>query len=263
MIIELPQQNQRKGRVNFNENDFRKLIEHNGIRLEWSKAAMCPCSLETAELDLDLTSVDYSFSASQAPSCPVCEGSGKLYHSTQTIKAVPANADTEFINARFGGYKDGLIQFSLNPEHLPAHGDRFRMLDSVLTFNEVIESYQGEDTTSLRFPVVRRQMTLTSGQVEIGVTYLTVTDPVTKLTVPDLELVEGTDFNVVDSRIEWVNKPASGSRLSVSYYANPSYICVGFPHSVRDSRGIFKDVSEYLIPLPIQIQAKLEFLDGE
>lgn len=261
MDFTLPPQNLVKGRADFSSAEFRKLIAQKGIDLEWSQSAMCPCSVETGELNLDLNNVGEEFSAHQSLECPQCGGSGKYYHSPQVIRAVVQGADSDFINARFGGYKDGVISISMNPEHLASHGDRFKMVDSVLLFKEVLK-YAGEALTSARFPIEKRDMTLASGEVSVGVIYCSYADP-TDYLASGVELVEGVDFTIDAGSISWVNPPPNGARVTISYYAQPSYICVGFPHSVRDSRSFKKSTSDFPTILPVQIQAKLEFLEGE
>ena len=264
MDFELPPQSLTKTRADFRDVEFRKLIAQKGLNVRWTQTAQCPCSTRTNDLNMDIDyigadapdkSIDSSFNAS----CPVCSGEGKIYHSAQNIQAVVTNAEGDFLNARFGGYRDGVINLTLNPEHLPAFGDRFELLDSVMLYQETIED-NGENTLALRFPIQQRTMKLVGGTITIGVTYSSYSQ--NNVTVEGAELVEGTHFTIVDNEISWTNKPANVNKFTFSYYIHPSYICVGFPNSVRDTHVRFKQTSEVNTPLPIRIQAKLEFLEA-
>ena len=263
MLFELPEQSPTKTRADFRDVEFRKLIAQKGLNVRWTQTAQCPCSLKTEELNMDISyigvnSPDKSIDHSNKNSCPVCKGKSKIYHSPQGIKAVVTGAEGDYINARFGGYRDGVINLTLNPEHLPAFGDRFELLDSVMLYQETIED-NGLDTLALRFPIQQRTLKLSTGNKIVGVTYCSYA--VNNLTV-NAELVEGVDFTIVDNKISWNNKPNAVSKFTFSYYIHPSYICVGFPNSFRDTHVRFKQQSDVNTPLPVRIQAKLEFLEG-
>lgn len=261
MEFALPPQLIKKGRVDFSELEFRQLIEQKGLPLEWSQAAMCPCSTETEELNLDLSNLETSsFSSSVSVACPHCRGTGKIYHSPQMVKGVVASADTEFVNVRFGGFKDGTVSITVNPEHLPSQGDRFVLVDSVMVYNEVFV-YDGAARTATTFPIVSRDMNLRDGAVTVGVLYMT-SAPAPSYITTKVELREGVDFTVDNGEILWINPPGVKDRITVVHYMNPSYTCVSFPKSVRDSRSILKSDNEFAVPLPVNFNAKLEFLDG-
>lgn len=265
MEFPLPPQNPRKTRADFREIEFRKLIAQKGLDLKWTQTAQCPCVAGTNDLNMDIDYIgasapDKSIDSSFNTACPVCDGEGKIYHSPQTIQGVVTGAEGDYINARFGGYRDGVINITLNPEHLPAFGDRFELLDSVMLYQETIKD-NGQNTLSLRFPIQQRELNLSTGAKTIGVTYCSYS--VNNLTVQS-ELVEGEDFTVENHGITWINgrKPQNVNKFTFSYYIHPSYICVGFPNSVRDTEVIFKRQDEKHTPLPIRIQAKLEFLES-
>ncbi len=264
MLFTLPEQSLTKTRADFRDVEFRKLIAQKGLNVRWTQTAQCPCSLKTEDLNMDIDYIganapDKSIDYSNQNSCTVCDGEGKIYHSPQNIQAVITGAEGDYINARFGGYRDGVINLTLNPEHLPAFGDRFELLDSVMLYQETIED-NGQGTLSLRFPIQQRTLKLVDGDKTIGVTFCTYAQD--NITVPNAELIEGTHFNIVDNKISWLQKPANVTKFTFSYYIHPSYICVGFPNSVRDTHVRFKQTSEVNTPLPIRIQAKLEFLEG-
>lgn len=250
----------KKGRVDFNDADYRALIAQKGLPLLWSQSSICPCSAETSSLTVEITNLDpQNVSAANTVACPVCHGAGKVFHSTQEIRGIVSGAETDFLVARYGGYKDSVINITVNPEHIPAAGDRYVIKDSVMLYNEV-HKYTGGAVTQLTFPIIERQLTLATGDATIGVTYMVAAAP-PNYTTNNAELVHGTDFTVTeDGKLEWLIAPAVGTRLAVSYYINPSYVAVSFPKTVRDSRSIKKATEDYQIPLPLNFQAKLEFL---
>lgn len=263
MLFPLPSQNLTKTRADFREVEFRRLIAQKGLNIRWTQIAQCPCSTRTNDLDMDIDYIgasapDKSIDTSFNTACPVCEGEGRIYHSPQEIQAVITNAEGDFINARFGGYREGVLNLTLNPEHLPSFGDRFEMLDSVMLYQETIED-NGESTLSLRFPIIERNLELSTGAITVGVTYCGYSDATTNLT-QTTELVQGVDFNVVGGIISWINKPANVNKFTFSYYIHPSYICIAFPNSFRDTHVRFKKPADVNVPLPVRIQCKLEFL---
>jgi len=269
MQFRLPSQSLTKTRADFRDVEFRKLIAQKGLNVRWTQTAQCPCSTKTTDLNMDIDYIgadapDKAVDASFNTDCPVCDGEGKIYHSAQNIQAVVTGAEGDFLNARFGGYRDGVINLTLNPEHLPAFGDRFELLDSVMLYQEIVEE-NGEDTLALRFPIQQRTMKLIDDNnnpvdVTVGVVYASYSLN-TSLVTQNTELVEDEDFEIVDNEIRWLNRPNNVNKYTFSYYIHPSYTCVGFPNSVRDTHVRFKQTSEVNTPLPVRIQAKLEFLE--
>lgn len=263
MLLPLPPRNLTKARVDFNTDDFAKLIAQKGLNLKWRQASQCPCSVQTQDLNLDLNFIganapDQSIDTDNNGDCPVCTGGGIVHHSAQIIQGIVASAEGDYLNARFGGYRDGLVNITVNPEHLPSFGDKFEILDSVMLYSQSVPD-NAQNTLSLRFPAQSRTMTLATGDVTLSVTYATYSDATTHKT-QDVELVEGVDFNVVDGDIVWINKPANVGKFSFTYYIHPTYTVVAFPNSVRDTHIRKKSLDEKNAPLPIRVQCKLEFL---
>lgn len=261
MDFTLPQQNLVKTRADFSKPEFRKLIAQKGTRIEWSQSALCPCALKAEELNLDLSGIGAveDTTSGHSTECPVCEGTGRYFHSPLVVQGVVMKAESEWKNERYAGVMDGTILVSLNPEHLATNGDRLKLIDSAMVFKELVV-YKGGGLTSTRYPIIKRQMDLATGEVELGVVYASYTDSVSLLGT-GVEVVEGVDFEVnTEGIIEWINAPVVGSRLTLSYYCNPTYNCIGFPHGVRDSRNMKKATTDYPITLPIQVEAQLDFL---
>ncbi len=264
MLLPLPVRSLTKGRIDFREFDFSKIIAQKGLLLRWSQSAPCPCSSKTNELNLDLEYVgagDTSIDTQYNPACVVCQGNGTIYHSPQTVQGIVASAEGDYLNARFGGYRDGMINITLEPEHLPSFGDKFEMLDSVMLYQESLDD-NGLDVLALRFPIVPRTMTLATGDVTRGVMYATYSDAATRQ-ASGIELVEGVDFTVNDGAVNWVNKPAGAGKFSFNYFMHPTYTCVAFANSMRDTHVRRKSLTDNTVALPVRVQCKLEFLGGD
>ena len=52
-------------------------------------------------------------------------------------------------------------------------------------------------------------------------------------------------------------------RVSLTYFINPSYTVVSYPNSIRDTRIRKKAAADKHVPMPVRVQAKLEFLELE
>lgn len=256
-----PPQNQTLTRADFSEETFRRLLAQKGAFVTWEQAAECPCTNQSNDLNLDLSEIGSvaTSESSASVSCPVCKGHGIFYHSPQQIQAIVTNADDDFAVARFGGIRDGLINFTVNPEHLPSFGDRYTLGDSVMLYRETVVC-NGTADLALRFLIAEREVTLATGVQTLQVIYAHRADPATGLAVLGGELVQGVDFNVVDGNISWINVPVSGTRVSFSYFINPSYLVISYPNSIRDTKIIFKRPTDPHVSLPVRVLAKLEFI---
>lgn len=264
MLLPLPERTLTKGRVDFRDVDFSVAIAQKGLFLRWSQSAPCPCSSRTHELNLDLDYIgvgDTSIDTQYNPSCPVCGGNGIIYHSPQTIQGIVASAEGEYLNARFGGYRDGVVNITVEPEHLPSFGDRFEVLDSVMLYQETVDD-NGLNTLSLRFPIIHRTMTIATGDIVVGVMYATYADATTNQST-GVELIEGVDFSIVDGSVNWLNKPVNAGKFSFTYFMHPTYTCIAFANSMRDTHIRRKSLNDRTVALPVRIQCKLEFLGDD
>lgn len=259
-----PPQDQSLTRVDFDDNAFRRTIAQKGLTLTWHQAAECPCRPKATDLGMDLTGVVDIADSSTGHNviCPVCKGTGFLYHSPQDVQAIITSAEDDYLNARFGGYKEGLVNITLNAEHLPCFGDRFVLGSSVMLYRETVD-ITAEEVYALRFPIATRTLTLAGGVQQFQVIYSHATDAATGLALVGGELTQEVDFTVKAGQIEFVPgmKPAVGARVSFTYFINPSYVVVSYPNSIRDTQVLFKKPAAEVVSLPVRVQAKLEFLE--
>lgn len=261
-------------RADFDIATFRRLIAQKGLKVEWKQSGECPCQPKSVDRGFDLTDIDDIDSGTgNVMGCPVCNGTGLVYHSPQEIQAIITNAEGEYLNARYGGYREGLVSITLNPEHLPVFGDRFTLTDSVMLYRETITMVDGQQIYPLRFPIASRTVTLATGEKTHDIIFMAVTDPDTGLTEDhgNDDLAEdwrGPNVGFVvtaDGKFQRNNltRLANGSRVSLTYFIHPAYTVVSYPNSIRDTRIRKKSNVDKHTPMPIRVQAKLEFLELE
>lgn len=256
-------------RVDFRPEEFRKFFFKAGLNLVWEQAQECPCKRPTADYSLQVSLNSTARTHESRVDCAKCKGRGYFYHSSQTVRAIVTSASENPERFRlYGEFATGMINISLLPEHLPSYGDRFTMSDSVLLYRETkIRTAQAVEEP--RFPIVTRSLDLSTGGTQVGVLNLhrsnldgTCTDAGA--------LVEGTDFVVnASGNLDFTlgdsngNAPTTNTRYAVSYYAHPRFVVVDHPHAFRDTFIKQKSTTVDFKPLPIQCNAKLEFLNEE
>jgi len=258
-------------RADFDLNTFRRLIAQKGLILEWKQTGECPCQPKSEDQGFDLSDIDDVDSGTgNSMACPVCNGTGIVYHSPQDVQAIVTSAEGEYLNARYGGYREGLVSITLNPEHLPIFGDRFTIKDSVMLYRETILMKAGQNIYPLRFPIASRTVTLATGEATHDIIYLQVADANTGLGIPGDHAQDWRGVNqgfviTGDGKLQRnnINRLQDGMRVSLTYFINPSYTVVSYPNSIRDTRIRKKAASDKHVPMPVRVQAKLEFLELE
>lgn len=268
MIFESPEQSLTLTRGDFDEATFRRLVAQKGLTLRWTQSSECPCQPKSQDQGFDLAGIDdIDSGVDHTVECPVCKGKGLIYHSAQEVQGIVTAAEGEYLNVRFGGYREGLINITLNPEHLPCFGDRFELTQSVMLYRETIEVSDAA-SVPLRFPIANRDLNLKDGPVSLDIIYAHRTDEATGLALVDGDITNTdatTYYTVVDGEIVWdvANKPPVGSRVSFSYFIHPSYTVVSYPNSIRDTKVRKKSPTEAFVPMLVKVQAKLEFLEPQ
>jgi hypothetical protein len=266
------EQNLSLTRADFDPATFRRLIAQKGLVLEWKQSGECPCQPKSVDRGFDLTDIDDVDSGTgNSMGCPVCNGTGLIYHSPQEIQAIVTNAEGEYLNSRYGGYREGLVSITLNPEHLPVFGDRFTLKDSVMLYRETITIEENKNLYKLRFPIASRDVTLKTGEETHDIIYLHVTDPDTGLAIEGGDHTEdwrGVNQGYVvtaDGKFQRNNsiRFSTGMRVSLTYFIHPAYTVVSYPNSIRDTRIRKKSNVDRHLPMPVRVQAKLEFLELE
>lgn len=256
-------------RVDFDMSEYRKLVFAKGVDLTWEQCAECPCSQNSNAWDVGLITATDSVTGEARIDCPLCDGKGYYWHSSQQIRAIVTGgkSDTNLFTM-YGEYARGMVGVSLLPEHLPAYGDRFTVLNSVMVYRETRQR-TSSTIESLRYPVQPRVLDLSTGEKTLGVTRLQRAG-IDGLSSEADVLIEGDDFIVTeDGDIDFSlgdasgRSPVVGARYSVSYYARPRYYVAERPHTHRDSTSKRKAPDESSLLMPIQAHCSLEFMGYE
>ena len=250
----------KRARVDYDMSRFRKLIEQKGLKVGWSRSVECPCSPKSeSQYGLDLAEVtDINVGSGFALDCTKCQGRGLFHEAEREIDAILTSATGEYLNAIHGGYREATINITMLPEHIPCFGDRIVLKDSVMLFREVVVC-DGADTPSLRFDIVAYNTDYAGTAENVVYAHATKLDG----TTDDNPLVKGTDFTVASNQISWINAPGQGTRVTFTYYINPTYTIISYPNSIRDTKVMRKASTQSHQPLLVRAQAKLEFLGGE
>ena len=259
-----------KPRVDFDPEQFRKMIFTRGLRVRWEQSAECPCERQTQAVNqgfgFDVQS-GLRTTAEARVDCPVCKGRGYFHHSSQEILAViPGSRNTPKPFEPYGEHARGMVSVSLLPEHLPALYDRFTLLDSVLVYRE--SKTRSAVVESLRYPIVSRSLDLQGGAQTVDVLYAHKASASGSTTSVDT-LTQGVDFVITNAgEVDWTlgdglgSAPVVGAQYSFSYYANPRYVVIDHPHAFRDTWIGNKVATPYAASLPVQAMAQLDFLGG-
>lgn len=256
-------------RIDFDMSEYRKLVFSKGVELTWEQCAECPCSQPSSTWDVGLITSTDTVTGEARVDCSLCDGKGYYWHSSQQIKAIVTGGKSQTdLFALYGEYARGMVGVSLLPEHLPAYGDRFTVLNSVMVYRETRQRSAGS-VESLRYPVQPRTLDLSTGETVLGVTRLQRAG-LDGLSSEGDVLVEGEDFVVteegdIDFSLGDSNgkAPLEGARYSVSYYARPRYYVAERPHTHRDSTQKRKATEESPLMMPVQAQCSLEFMGYE
>lgn len=241
-------------------------IEAQGVRLAWSRAAVCPCTpLNGQTQQPDITCVlcrglgQFFFAP---PNYSQAEAAGafdpvqtQLIENAAVIRGVVARVQlhTTLIDP-VGRWVSGVMQVTVRPENRLGYFDRLIAIDSEVPFNERISAptaeADGTGLSSLRYLATEINLVRSLTTVYRA----------------------GADFDLIAGRLRWYSGrvPAPDTTLSVHYHTHPSWRVVDHPHAVREigrrghpaGGGVLSAARTAADPTPLPIQAlvQLEFL---
>jgi len=237
-----------KTRADFRAIEFQRVIEQHGKTVVWRKAMLCACHNETT--------------GQAEVNCFDCEGSGYVYVDPVEIQASMLGFDRNpKIYERFGLWLDGSSSITVLPQHRLHHWDSIEMLDSIMSFGELIKKNNrrgrrsklpdGVDSARYRIINLTKLMFKAEGGGFVS-----------------LEL--GYHFEIEDNGwIKW-REPGNrtvedGTFLSVLYDFHPIWIVISHPHALRDDRSGRTPEGKGAVPdqvnaLPIQALCRLDYL---
>ena len=223
LVPDLPSGRKDNPRVDFNQTEFDTIIAQKGVRLAWSRAAICSClgnNDQTRQPD---------------PNCPLCQDRPGLRYFRDTAYVMRDQDRTaldglqEYLVDRsnspgvlimgvlqsfssvdkladmIGAHRQGSALLTVPGGVVATYQDRFTMLDGIDSFREAL-FYDGniEGTVDLRFPAIR-------------IEYVTVGETV---------LTEG-EFTLSNTGNLCLNvPPAENTLISVVYLHRPQFIVV-------------------------------------
>ena len=267
MQLPINQMDQRKNRVDFMDKQFKQLVDQKGQEVLWYQTTECPCRQQGSELGLDLASISSTVASTTGfnNACPVCKGQGIILHSPQIIMAIITSMGGVYSVSEYGVYRDEKVNITTHPEHLLAFGDKLVLQHSVMRYTESVTMPSSGLVASTRYPIVKRSMNLASGEVEIGVLHLQKANA-QGLAVLGGVLIQDQHFTITtDGKIDFSLSPSLAPQpntlFSVSYFMHPIYKIGSYPHSIRDTKVIYKQPSELHTPLLTQATASLDFFN--
>lgn len=256
----IPNKTYERTRPDFDVEKFRELVLQKGLNLEWQQTLHCPCYVSSNEFNLDLLNVNDEIQQEGAnPNCPTCSGEGLIRHSSQEIRAIITHAKGKFDTKEYGTSNNAEIKLTLLPEHLPSFGDRFTMKNSVIVRNEIL-TYSGNATMNLSYPIITRDLDLSTGIQSTGILSIYITDA-NGLVNQEVDL--STVSIGLNGELTWngvnagVDLPINGGKFAIQYYTNPVYVVTDHPHTLRDTFKKIKGIETFK-PMPVQCLARLE-----
>jgi hypothetical protein len=266
--VNLPAGSKDRPRVDFRDSEFDKFIEQKGVRLAWSRAAVCPCvgstNNQTRQPGVNCTL------CTDTPGFLFFRPAGYVVDETQVgeldtlqrhlidrtsnpavvIKGLVQSVKrTEEAYDRVGDWAEGTISITVRKDNRAGYYDRLTAIDQFVSYSELVIASSPGSPTNLRFPATRLDFVRSADRVFEQDT--------------DFFLSPTGQLCFVDA-----NAPVQGTALSVTYLHHPQFIVWEHLHVMRDTYRSTKLGRAPKTPLgdlqvlPIQMLAKLEFLIG-
>lgn len=220
---------------------FDQLINNRGIRFIHKIAAPCPNMNSLNDNNHD-------------PECPFCDQSQILYVQEKEIWGVLSSNSLEKLYEIQGVWEVGTAVITFPTEYPDGEQADFNIYDQLecpdfqVRLSDLRE-YDGLPTTGSKYPIVR------------AVNITSIVDGSKK------EYAEGSDYNIVDGKIEWITGSEPyydemndiGEVLSITYVANPVYNVLQALHELRVTQELV-DGEKTAKRLPQQVLVKRDFL---
>lgn len=223
---------------------FNQLINNRGIRFLHKKAINCP----------NLHSLSDN---SHQPGCPVCDGSGIYYFQEREIYGAWAQNTLEKIFEVQGVWEVGTAVVSFPTEYKDGGEADFDTFDKLVCpdFEVRMRDLFEYEPRSNRQQKMRYPINTVEHMSKVVNNIL-------------VELIEGTDYNIVDGNIEWIvgREPAyddtaeTGEVISISFMTNPVFNIMNVLHELRATQEMGDDGVKKARRLQQQVLVKRDFL---
>lgn len=220
---------------------FDQLLNNRGIRFIHRIAAPCPNMGVLNDNNHD-------------PECPFCDQSQILYVEEKEIWGVLSSNTLEKLYEIQGVWEVGTAVITFPTEYNDGVQADFNVFDQLVCPDfqvrlSDLKEYDNLPTMGTKYPI-HHVVNITSVVNNALKTY-----------------TEGTDFNIVAGRIEWIagQEPSyndieeTGEVLSITYVANPVYNVLQTLHELRVTQE-FVDGQKTAKRLPMQVLVKRDFL---
>lgn len=222
-------------------DSFNELVNNRGIRFIHKIAAPCPNMNSVQDNNHD-------------PECPFCDQSQILYVQEKEIWGTLSSNSLEKLYEIQGVWEVGTAVITFPTEYNDGEQADFNVFDQLVCPDfqvrlSDLREYDGLPTTGSKYPIVR-VVNITS---------------VVSGTLKEYE--QGTDFTIVDGRIQWVvgREPEYnemedlGEVLSITYVTNPVYNVLQLLHELRVTQELVGG-QKVAKRLPQQVLVKRDFL---
>jgi hypothetical protein len=222
-------------RADFRPRYFEDFIQQKGYRVLWEKSVPCPC-------------ID-SKTMHPVPDCKECDGRGRNFYASETIKGLITRQDKELqIGDAIGALEPGRAFLTVSHDKFLSPFDRITNLDSTTVYSEtLLHSEKSGDW--LRYK-------------PIGNILEAFVQPTRYSSLVSLK--QNQDYKVGDDNsIEWLiatNRPANLQGVSLRYFYNPVWLVTNLVNYVRDTWVTFENPVDTSMNLPIRAEIRLEYL---
>lgn len=224
-------------RVDFQPDEFYKVIEQKGYETQWEKAIMCPC----LEKDRD---------GQPNPVCPLCEGKGKFWYDPKTIKGIMTNFGTQERFTSNGEIISGTSYFTTHAVNKIGFWDRVTMYNSIIRFSQVIEKGDFGGKDKLRFTPINVNMLRSVKTVYVlGVDFTTIPAPA-KDPLNEIGYIDWSGSS---------NQPMRGEKYTIDYLIHPRFICIDLVNVLRDTQIKHKNPGIAFTEMPVRAVVRLEW----
>lgn len=250
-----------KGRVDFEFNDFDKLIRDKGLLAQWSRGVHCPCrgNAQTDQAD---------------PNCSVCGGDGWFYILPREAPALQDHINVGHVQTSTSMATQALVQsVTRDPQIFEQLGEWIFGTVKVNTFSWHRFAYR--DRFTLTGAVMAYQQTLTVGEdnrINVGVRYAdeNLRYPVVellevyKLTADGAQSIWGAAQCLEGGHLLFDTTVSPDDRVTIHYAMNPVLIVMDHVYALRDSpiaaRGSAGPPLGTEVAMPRHAMARLDFL---
>lgn len=235
-------------KIDYNTTAAIGLIQQYGSRYDWYQALVCPCTLQSQQVDLKFRQL----------SCGLCNGTGWTYVFTKEIRAVPSSNRREEQTLTYRVGQPGImsnifVNLTCEPANKVNIRDRMVFKESVTFRSEARIFDPNVETYKMTWPIVELMQVLDQDGKSYDCTNLNVEE-------------RDVDSNEAGELVWASNKcrPVTGRGFSALYTFFPSYIVITAAHEIRGTvagkpspEGVqaFED-------LPRLFTAKLEIPDS-